>query len=266
MRHISIAACLFLVLGCSMTPDTGAQLMEIYRAERKSHDERMKTLFNVIHDLDGTPYAWGGNSPKRGMDCSGFTKYVMAKIGIRLPRTSREQARVGEPIMPSRVQTGDLIFFDTMVKRKGIDHVGIYLGRGYFAHSASPEGVRLDNIKTYKHRMRFGRRVIYSSQEMLDKVTRAVRAEEKPKPEPKEEPKPKPPKKRYVDYKKGKGKLVSLEKEGDTVKYTLHLGENEYYEFMADWNSHTSYAEEQGHMLDKMILWDEETYCIEEDD
>src|SRR5215510_16572799 len=61
----------------------------------------------------GTRYVWGGNSPSQGFDCSGFTKYVFAKHGIGLPRTSREQSRVGSPVTAnfSSLRAGDLMFF-----------------------------------------------------------------------------------------------------------------------------------------------------------
>src|SRR5262249_24991479 len=46
----------------------------------------------------GTRYVWGGNTPGQGFDCSGFTKYVFAKNRVALPRTAREQARVGKAL------------------------------------------------------------------------------------------------------------------------------------------------------------------------
>lgn len=79
----------------------------------------------------GTPYLWGGTSPS-GFDCSGFTQYVYAKLGIKIPRTSEQQALMGTPVDGiSNAQPGDLVFFagsDGTAQAPG--HVGIYVGNG----------------------------------------------------------------------------------------------------------------------------------------
>jgi cell wall-associated NlpC family hydrolase len=88
----------------------------------------------------GTPYTWGGNTPESGFDCSGFTKYVFAKQGIRLPRTAREQARVGDGVAldPAALLPGDLLMFAE--PNEAISHVAIYVGNGRIIHSSSALG------------------------------------------------------------------------------------------------------------------------------
>jgi cell wall-associated NlpC family hydrolase len=79
----------------------------------------------------GVPYVWGGTSPQ-GFDCSGLVQHVYGDLGISLPRTSEEQATVGQAV-PSlaAAQPGDLVFFpgsDGTATSPG--HVGIYIGNG----------------------------------------------------------------------------------------------------------------------------------------
>lgn len=75
----------------------------------------------------GVPYRYGGSTPA-GFDCSGFVQYVLGSVGLSVPRTSEDQARVGLPITASQAAPGDLVFFSD----NGSDwsHVGIYLGGG----------------------------------------------------------------------------------------------------------------------------------------
>lgn len=91
-------------------------------------------------DFMGTPYKWGGNDPMNGIDCSAFVKYLYGQIGLNLPRTAAEQAKVGTPISRLEdLQKGDRLYFWSSSRGK-IGHTGIYLGNGYFVHSSSNNG------------------------------------------------------------------------------------------------------------------------------
>lgn len=74
----------------------------------------------------GVPYVWGGTDPDKGLDCSGLTQLVFRKLGVDLPRVSRDQAKVGVEIDSLKdARPGDLLFFHDPV-----DHVAIYAGDG----------------------------------------------------------------------------------------------------------------------------------------
>lgn len=82
----------------------------------------------------GARYGYGGTGPST-FDCSGFTSYVFAKVGITLPRTSSAQRSFARPV--SSPQPGDLVF---VYNGPGgsIGHVGIYAGGGYWWEAANP--------------------------------------------------------------------------------------------------------------------------------
>ncbi|MEG2983593.1 MAG: NlpC/P60 family protein [Peptostreptococcaceae bacterium] len=111
-------------------------------------------LVNYARKFLGVPYVWGGTSPS-GFDCSGFTQYVCGKLGVRIPRTSKEQANFGNHIgSKSNLQVGDLVFFG-----KPTSHVGIYTGNGNYIHSPRTGDVVKEVPMTRKD-FTHGRRVI----------------------------------------------------------------------------------------------------------
>ena len=95
----------------------------------------------------GNPYVWGGTSLTKGADCSGFVQGVFKKYGVRLPRTSREQANSGTTVSLSEVKAGDLIFYGN---GRHINHVAIYIGGGQVIHASNRKtGIKISNM-TYR--------------------------------------------------------------------------------------------------------------------
>ncbi|HTI63216.1 MAG TPA: C40 family peptidase [Gemmatimonadaceae bacterium] len=89
----------------------------------------------------GTRYRTGGESPKKGFDCSGLVQYVMSALDLSVPRTARLQAKTGLALGrdTSQLLPGDLLTFGKGKKGK-ISHVGIYVGDGRYVHASSVAG------------------------------------------------------------------------------------------------------------------------------
>jgi cell wall-associated NlpC family hydrolase len=83
----------------------------------------------------GKPYVWGAAGPD-DFDCSGLTQHAWAAAGVRLPRTSQEQADAGTPVPVSAIRPGDLVVYFS-----GRTHIGIYVGRGVVIHAPHPGAV-----------------------------------------------------------------------------------------------------------------------------
>lgn len=104
-------------------------------------DRVVKTALSYL----GRPYVFGSTGP-RTFDCSGFTRFVMAKsVGISLPRTAAAQSRVGRLISKASLQKGDLVLFKNTYKA-GVSHVGIALGNGRMVHAWPSSGVKIDRL------------------------------------------------------------------------------------------------------------------------
>ena len=99
-------------------------------------------VVSVAAQYLGVPYVWAGATPS-GFDCSGLVQYVFAQLGISLPHNTVAQWH--DPIAVSvprdALQPGDLVFFNRL------DHVGIYIGGGYFIDAPhTGTDVRIDSL------------------------------------------------------------------------------------------------------------------------
>lgn len=94
----------------------------------------------------GIPYKWGESSPNEGFDCSGFTMAVYQLNGLNLPRSSKEQWKVGESVDRSQLSKADLVFFATSGGSK-VTHVGIYIGKNRFIHApAKGKNITMESL------------------------------------------------------------------------------------------------------------------------
>jgi cell wall-associated NlpC family hydrolase len=135
-----------------------AKADELTPAER-----RQEAVIRDALTARGIRYRWGGAS-RRGFDCSGFTRYVMARnMGINLPHSAHEQARYGQKVALQDLKQGDLVFFSTY--RRGISHVGIYIGENQFIHAPrTGRTVAIDSLTGYYlHRFVTARRLTRAS-------------------------------------------------------------------------------------------------------
>ncbi len=96
----------------------------------------------------GVPYSWGGGTPSGpskgvgsgadivGYDCSGFTRFAFAGVGVLIPKYSGDQYNTGRKVPQSQAKRGDLLFWGP----GGSQHVAIYLGGGKMLEASGSAG------------------------------------------------------------------------------------------------------------------------------
>ena len=101
------------------------------------------------------PYRWGGTSPAKGFDCSGFSMTVYQLNGLNMPRSSKTQWETGMPINGDQLSKGDLVFFATSGSGE-VSHVGIYLGENNIIHAPGwGKKIRIDSLEEKYYRRHF---------------------------------------------------------------------------------------------------------------
>lgn len=115
----------------------------------------------TAEQLRGIPYQLGGESPKTGFDCSGYTKYVFGLYRIKLPRTVAEQITAGRPA-GSVLKAGDLLFFRMAGPKSPVSHVALAVDKDEFIHAPGADGaVRREKLSAYwRSRLVTARRVL----------------------------------------------------------------------------------------------------------
>ena len=115
----------------------------------------------------GVPYSWGGGKPTGpttgidsgantvGFDCSGFTQFSFAGVGVLIPKYSGDQYNTGRKVPVSQAKRGDLLFWGP----GGSQHVAIFLGGGKMLEASGSAGkvtvspLRTSGLQPYLARM-----------------------------------------------------------------------------------------------------------------
>jgi cell wall-associated NlpC family hydrolase len=78
-----------------------------------------------------------------GFDASGLIVYAFAGAGIKMPRSSGEQYKVGQKVLPSQALPGDLLFYGP----DGTQSVALFIGNGQMVE-ATDGGVAVSPVRT----------------------------------------------------------------------------------------------------------------------
>ncbi len=136
-----------------------------------NHGQSKKKEKKIAHVIDeartyiGTPYVWGGTS-RSGIDCSGLIYNCYQKIDVNLPRTAKEQSKIGSGKSWGSIRPGDLVYFKFKEKRDKWYHSGMITSvegdEIKFIHASSSKGVVESSLNSdyYKKNVKSFRRVI----------------------------------------------------------------------------------------------------------
>lgn len=107
----------------------------IETVEARSKTTIANRVINTGKKYMGTRYLFGAKSGRTdAFDCSSFTQFIYRQHGIKLPRSSRQQAKAGKYVSKKNLRPGDLIFSDTNRDGK-INHVSVYMGNNRILHT-----------------------------------------------------------------------------------------------------------------------------------
>ncbi|MGM0569541.1 C40 family peptidase [Marinobacter sp.] len=154
-RNILLLVLALVLTGCASSPqvaDRQQSPVPVYGAPVESDNERVSKLQDVLDRYEGTPYRYGGTTP-RGFDCSGFIGQAYQEaFGMEVPRTTSAMLSHGTPVSPQELEPGDVVFFNIRGKEQ---HAGIFIGGDDFIHASTSVGVTRSSLNGYYWRDRF---------------------------------------------------------------------------------------------------------------
>ena len=124
--------------GCAgnkaVTVSTGPDAVNVRTgAENRNGSSSALRAASIAQQQVGVPYRYGGANTE-GFDCSGLVYFAYSNAGTQVARTTAGLWGTLQPVQKSKLQAGDVLFFDIDGK---MSHVGMYLGQGKFVHAPS---------------------------------------------------------------------------------------------------------------------------------
>ena len=105
---------------------------EAAEEEADEAEAELEAAIEVENDLRSEIVTY---APNTGVDCSGFTSYVMRHAAeVELPHSSGGQSRMGRQVSSSEMRPGDIICYGS---GKRINHVALYIGNGQIVHAST---------------------------------------------------------------------------------------------------------------------------------
>lgn len=134
-------------------------------SKKLAREQKVDTVVSRARSYIGTPYKFGGTTTL-GMDCSGLLMRSFEAIDIYIPRTAKQQSKMGKKVAMNELKPGDLVFFKTFKGSGRVTHAGLVTDarRGdqvMFIHASSSRGVIEVNLMSdyYQKAFRKARRL-----------------------------------------------------------------------------------------------------------
>jgi cell wall-associated NlpC family hydrolase len=133
--------------------DTHDSKMNKKTSKKISKKTSKKNVVSYSKKHINKPYVYGAScKTTKCFDCSSFVRHVYKDVK-HLPRTSREQYKLGKSVCRKDIKKGDLVFFYKSKKSKRVTHVGMYVGDGKFIHASSKaKKVIISSLDKYYYR------------------------------------------------------------------------------------------------------------------
>jgi cell wall-associated NlpC family hydrolase len=128
-------------------------------SRKLAREQKVSTVITQARSYIGTPYKYGGTTVL-GMDCSGLLMRSFESIDIYIPRTSKQQSKMGKRVSFDNLEEGDLVFFKTFKGKGRVTHAGLVTDarrkdKVMFIHASSSRGVIEADLMSNYYRKAF---------------------------------------------------------------------------------------------------------------